>query len=687
MTTAAPVAAPDARAASGRQQQHADVLVIFGITGDLARVMTFRSLYRLERARAARLPDRRRGGRRLDRRPARRARPRRRSSAPASSSTRRCSTGFADRLSYVQGDFADAATYGARRRRDQGRRAPGLLPGDPAVPVRHGGEGPAEAGLTKHGPRRRGEAVRPRPRLGAGARRRAAPVHRRVAALPDRPLPRQDGPRGDPLPPLREHDARAGVEPQLRRVACRSRWPRTSASTIAATSTTRSARCATWWSTTSCRSSSAARDGGAGRRRPDDDQGRADRAVPRDRRGRPGALRARSARRLPRHRRRRARLHHRDLRRAAARHRQLALVGRAVLHPHRQAAAGHADRAAARVQEAAAARLRQLRPDAGANQLVVQLDPSTGIRFELEAHRADAATAEPIHLDMVFADEGGEGATPYEVLLHAAMNGDSTRFTRQDGVEETWRIMQPLLDAPPPVHRTRRAAGGPRRPTSSSPGTVAGTSRGWHRERPRRADRPEDAERGGAVAVPADRRLRVPVRLPHRRARRARRRDRLAVRAALRRAERVRQRCSTARPASSASARSASTTRPPAHYEPGTNVLVTTWRTPSGWVVVRDALTIGPWDREDTITPHTRPPADDDGEHMLVRTVECLEGRVEMELVCEPAFDYGRAPADVDARRRRPAHRRRDRRRRDRPAAHRPRARHRGRPGARPATC
>jgi GH15 family glucan-1,4-alpha-glucosidase len=81
-------------------------------------------------------------------------------------------------------------------------------------------------------------------------------------------------------------------------------------------------------------------------------------------------------------------------------------------------------------------------------------------------------------------------------------------------------------------------------------------------------------------------------------------------------------------------------------YEPGTNVFVTTWRTPNGWVVVRDALTIGPWEHEDEITPHTRPPADDDAEHMLVRTVECLEGEVEVELVCEPAFDYGRTPAE-----------------------------------------
>ena len=82
------------------------------------------------------------------------------------------------------------------------------------------------------------------------------------------------------------------------------------------------------------------------------------------------------------------------------------------------------------------------------------------------------------------------------------------------------------------------------------------------------------------------------------------------------------------------------------YYEPGTNVLLTTWKTPQGWVEVRDALTIGPTTGEDTITPHTRPPADEDADHMLVRTVTCLDGHVEIELVCEPAFDYGRTPAE-----------------------------------------
>jgi alpha,alpha-trehalase len=81
-------------------------------------------------------------------------------------------------------------------------------------------------------------------------------------------------------------------------------------------------------------------------------------------------------------------------------------------------------------------------------------------------------------------------------------------------------------------------------------------------------------------------------------------------------------------------------------YEPGTNTLLTTWKSPTGWVLVRDALTMGPRHGDDEITPHTRPPADDDGDHMLVRTVLCLDGRVEVELVCEPVFDYGRVPAE-----------------------------------------
>ena len=95
------------------------------------------------------------------------------------------------------------------------------------------------------------------------------------------------------------------------------------------------------------------------------------------------------------------------------------------------------------------------------DQLVVKLDPSTGVRLLVDAQRAGAVEPEQINLDMEFAAEGGEAATPYEVLLHAALVGDSKRFTRQDAVEETWRVMQPLLDAPPPVHGYAKGSWGP----------------------------------------------------------------------------------------------------------------------------------------------------------------------------------------------------------------------------------
>jgi glucose-6-phosphate 1-dehydrogenase len=113
--------------------------------------------------------------------------------------------------------------------------------------------------------------------------------------------------------------------------------------------------------------------------------------------------------------------------------------------------------------------------EAEPNQLVVKLDPSPGIRLVVQAHRADRPGGSRIELDVEFAEEGGEGPTPYEVLLHAAMVGDSTRFTRQDGVEETWRIMQPLLDAPPPVHGYAPGSWGP----EEAQKLVAGHGR-WH---------------------------------------------------------------------------------------------------------------------------------------------------------------------------------------------------------------
>src|SRR6202040_2209235 len=95
------------------------------------------------------------------------------------------------------------------------------------------------------------------------------------------------------------------------------------------------------------------------------------------------------------------------------------------------------------------------------NQFVVKLDPATGTRVTLDAHRADLAGPEPVHLDVEVADQGGEAPTAYEVLLLDAIAGEKTRFTRQDGVEEAWRIFEPLLAHPPPVHRYAPGSWGP----------------------------------------------------------------------------------------------------------------------------------------------------------------------------------------------------------------------------------
>ncbi len=96
-----------------------------------------------------------------------------------------------------------------------------------------------------------------------------------------------------------------------------------------------------------------------------------------------------------------------------------------------------------------------------ANQIVFRIDPRTGIRISLDAHRADRGTPGEIEFDMDFGHQGGEDATPYEVLLNAGLVGDSSLFTRQDSVEASWRVMQPLLDDPPPVRAYEQGSWGP----------------------------------------------------------------------------------------------------------------------------------------------------------------------------------------------------------------------------------
>ncbi len=81
-------------------------------------------------------------------------------------------------------------------------------------------------------------------------------------------------------------------------------------------------------------------------------------------------------------------------------------------------------------------------------------------------------------------------------------------------------------------------------------------------------------------------------------------------------------------------------------YLPGGLILETTWQTQTGWLIVRDALVMGPWHANEQRSPtRRRTPSDWDAEHVLLRTVKCVSGTVELEMSCEPAFDYHRAPA------------------------------------------
>ncbi len=84
-------------------------------------------------------------------------------------------------------------------------------------------------------------------------------------------------------------------------------------------------------------------------------------------------------------------------------------------------------------------------------------------------------------------------------------------------------------------------------------------------------------------------------------------------------------------------------------YLPGTNVIETTWMTPQGWVRVVDALTIGEWHDNEEGSSHTRPPTDYDADHLMVRVIECIQGHVQMEVVCEPMLDYGATAASWTA--------------------------------------
>jgi glucose-6-phosphate 1-dehydrogenase len=96
-----------------------------------------------------------------------------------------------------------------------------------------------------------------------------------------------------------------------------------------------------------------------------------------------------------------------------------------------------------------------------ANQLVFRIDPDPGLRLDLLSKGPDGRASRNVHMDLSFAAELGAPPEPYERLLHDALTGDHSLFTREDTVEATWRVLQPLVDHPAPVVRYPLGSWGP----------------------------------------------------------------------------------------------------------------------------------------------------------------------------------------------------------------------------------
>jgi glucose-6-phosphate 1-dehydrogenase len=96
------------------------------------------------------------------------------------------------------------------------------------------------------------------------------------------------------------------------------------------------------------------------------------------------------------------------------------------------------------------------------NQLVFRIDPDAALRLVMLSKAAEGRAPRYVHMDLPFAAELGKPPEPYERLLHDALAGDRSLFTREDAVEETWRVLQPLVDHPPsPVPYARGSWGPP----------------------------------------------------------------------------------------------------------------------------------------------------------------------------------------------------------------------------------
>jgi glucose-6-phosphate 1-dehydrogenase len=105
------------------------------------------------------------------------------------------------------------------------------------------------------------------------------------------------------------------------------------------------------------------------------------------------------------------------------------------------------------------------------NQLTIRIEPKPGARTRLYAKKAGVEAFQAADLEVLFEKVPGEDPEPYERLLGDAIAGDHQLFTRQSAIEETWRVVQPLLDEPGPVFPYERGSWGPRQAVDLVRGT------------------------------------------------------------------------------------------------------------------------------------------------------------------------------------------------------------------------
>jgi len=96
------------------------------------------------------------------------------------------------------------------------------------------------------------------------------------------------------------------------------------------------------------------------------------------------------------------------------------------------------------------------------NQITIRIEPTPGARIRLYAKQAAEEAFQAADLEVLFEKTPGEDPEPYERLLGDAIAGEHGLFTRQSAIEETWRVVQPLLDEPGPIHAYERGTWGPK---------------------------------------------------------------------------------------------------------------------------------------------------------------------------------------------------------------------------------